>query len=536
MASASDLALLALAFLPPLVLAYPSYRTRVPNGIRVACPPGARGCRVGDAGAGEPASVCSGLGHASCAGADLPLNPFGEALRGAGYRWTQALCSADSDGDGFTNGEELGDPCCLWHEGDAASAYMASWSPTHPGVASHALPVGYTRPSCSDAQTRPAWSSPGFARFNPGEEQRYVDFRIKNYSVPNVQTDYSDFVFNFDDTDHSQFHIVYGIALVDQPKLLHHFVVTGCTERIDARMEGMRLPEPPENCKIPVGGFAGWAPGAILWDMPSYAGVPIGVGAGILAFSINVHYTDGNIHTNTVSQDGIRIYYTPTLREYTVDSTSVLGIGSHHDMVVPANKERYFVTRTCQVVDSCVYAGRCGAAPALPIASAFFHAHLLGSAMYQTLTRNSTTWDLGSTSVWHYDDQAVFPLLAENLTLLPDDVIQSSCIFNSMGRSTDTPMGQNTVDEMCFCQVNTVRPTHGGHPPGFVCSGLIWAGELAPGEDARQVAQLHPLASAAQAWNVGRDGAASAVASGAAAVRVLEAAALAMAVVRLLWW
>ena len=31
-------------------------------------------------------------------------------------RWTRELCEKDSDGDGFTNGEELGDPCCIWHE------------------------------------------------------------------------------------------------------------------------------------------------------------------------------------------------------------------------------------------------------------------------------------------------------------------------------------------------------------------------------------------------------------------------------------
>jgi hypothetical protein len=28
------------------------------------------------------------------------------------YKWTQTLCLADSDGDGQSNGQELGDPCC----------------------------------------------------------------------------------------------------------------------------------------------------------------------------------------------------------------------------------------------------------------------------------------------------------------------------------------------------------------------------------------------------------------------------------------
>ena len=40
-----------------------------------------------------------------------------QALRDAGFSWTSTLCNADSDGDGQTNGEELGDPDCVWREG-----------------------------------------------------------------------------------------------------------------------------------------------------------------------------------------------------------------------------------------------------------------------------------------------------------------------------------------------------------------------------------------------------------------------------------
>ena len=36
----------------------------------------------------------------------------GKAFSAAGQLWTLTLCSADSDGDGLSNGEELGDPCC----------------------------------------------------------------------------------------------------------------------------------------------------------------------------------------------------------------------------------------------------------------------------------------------------------------------------------------------------------------------------------------------------------------------------------------
>ena len=107
---------LAALFLP-LCQSFPSYGFNVPNGARVACPPAASGmdtatCEVGDADLGEPASWCSGVAHHTCTGGSLPLNPFGVALKAAEFIWTKELCDADSDGDGLTNGDELGDPCC----------------------------------------------------------------------------------------------------------------------------------------------------------------------------------------------------------------------------------------------------------------------------------------------------------------------------------------------------------------------------------------------------------------------------------------
>lgn len=294
------------------------------------------------------------------------------------------------------------------------------------------------------------------------------------------------------------YHIVYGIALVDQPKLLHHFVVTGCYEKVAPEMSGQRMPR-PKSCVMPVGGFAGWAPGAILWDMPIYAGVPVGKGVGIVAFHVQVHYTDGDVYPGTISKDGIRIYYTPTLRNQTVDSVSTIGIGTHPRMLVPPSKDRYFLTRTCTVVDPCQSADCQGKVWSRPIVSVFYHAHLLGVAMYQSLTRGNTTWDLGSQSRWHYDDQAMFPLMSRNLTVQAGDVIQSTCIFDSQGRTEATPMGLNTWDEMCFTQVNIARPS--ADPiVGFGCGGPMWEGDLQVTEDAFHVATLHPIDQAENAW------------------------------------
>ena len=47
-------------------------------------------------------------------------------------QWNSALCRKDSDGDGLTNGQELGDPDCVWTKGQAP---QRTTSITHPGMA-----------------------------------------------------------------------------------------------------------------------------------------------------------------------------------------------------------------------------------------------------------------------------------------------------------------------------------------------------------------------------------------------------------------
>lgn len=75
----------------------------------------------------------SAVGHSDPNGGGS-LNPFGVAFLMAFHSWTLELCQADSDGDGQTNGQELGDPCCEW---TSASLRFPRWSDgiSHPGDA-----------------------------------------------------------------------------------------------------------------------------------------------------------------------------------------------------------------------------------------------------------------------------------------------------------------------------------------------------------------------------------------------------------------
>ncbi|KAI0564970.1 hypothetical protein FGB62_22g469 [Gracilaria domingensis] len=98
--------------------AHPEFLRRIPNG---------------DAHGKEGTGItCRYLGHENCfPGAER--NPFGLDFKEAGLRWTKELCEKDSDDDGVSNGEELGDPCCLWSESDPTEVRLNMLS--HPGVA-----------------------------------------------------------------------------------------------------------------------------------------------------------------------------------------------------------------------------------------------------------------------------------------------------------------------------------------------------------------------------------------------------------------
>jgi len=100
MAARSLARLLLAAELPTAARAFPGYAGSIPNGNAVV--------RNGQA--------WPGLGH-ELSGGGGARNAFGQAFADAGRQWTPALCALDSDGDGQSNGQELGDPDCVWTPG-----------------------------------------------------------------------------------------------------------------------------------------------------------------------------------------------------------------------------------------------------------------------------------------------------------------------------------------------------------------------------------------------------------------------------------
>ncbi|XP_059153374.1 temptin-like [Physella acuta] len=107
-----------------LATAFIRYQDAIPNGDLVPHP-----CLIG---------YWPGVGHYLAEGSGA-RNEFGTDFAAAGHVWTPALCHLDSDRDGRTNGEELGDPQCRWtpeHPGNTVAPQ------THPGICE---PIGSPR-------------------------------------------------------------------------------------------------------------------------------------------------------------------------------------------------------------------------------------------------------------------------------------------------------------------------------------------------------------------------------------------------------
>ncbi|XP_065179304.1 uncharacterized protein LOC135809805 [Sycon ciliatum] len=121
--------LLILLAIVPSSLAFPAFIPLIPN----------LGAAASDGQSNVPAPfgvdgvMCQSIGHvAQCNGPPSGAgNVFGRAFIASGGNWT-TVCPQDSDGDGYTNGEELGDPSCSFSPGATPER---STNLSHPGFA-----------------------------------------------------------------------------------------------------------------------------------------------------------------------------------------------------------------------------------------------------------------------------------------------------------------------------------------------------------------------------------------------------------------
>jgi dopamine beta-monooxygenase len=397
-------------------LAHPGYQKLIPNGKNV----------IG--------GKWPGVGHMSPGGGDA-RNPFGLDFAAADHEWTVELCQKDSDGDLLTNGQELGDPDCVWEPGMIPNR---THHITHPGFAEGHLPP-IPDDTCIGVPE--------------AEDVILVNMTFNNYQIPSKQTTYACQRFDMPTTVTSgAHHIVRFDPIIVRKDIVHHLIVFSC-DTLPPTTEAWECGlEMPSGCKEFVWG---WALGGRSECIPEQAGIPVGAnGPGF--FVIQMHYNNDLRVSGAVDSSGVQMHITPHLRAF--DASVLLSGASEVDIVIPGGRSAFEIVSDCPAFCTEQAFSEAG----VFVYAYLMHMHLLGSRMWTEITyANGTKRILGEVPKYDFNAQAWVPLTPP-LQLHRGDRLLTHCVYDSSQRNRTTIGGASTEDEMC-----TANLAYFPRVPGF---------------------------------------------------------------------
>lgn len=398
----------------------PTFRSKIPNGFRIPSP-----C--------NPALIWEGVGHFAMGGGGR-RNNFGNDFAYHGYTWTVELCEKDSDGDGRTNGEELGDPNCVWTNGAEPET---TENLSHPGFCEP-----HDSPLCqSNNETSVDCAATEFQCDIVDQDEDIVSY-VVNLSptpVPAEETTYMCQVLDLP-TDRD-YHLVAHEPYINNMNVMHHVLVYGCKD--DAEIGEDQFS--PNRCFMNrIEGcedmLAVWAIGSTGTCYHEDAGFLIGLN-GYKKVLIELHWNNPMLESSYTDSSGLTLYLTPNLRS---NNAGMFIIGQSQ-LVIPPGMERYTANSTCS--SECTKQSMTGN---INIVAAFNHMHYLGASIVSQMVKDDgTIRNISYEEKYEYDSPK-FVTFDEPIEMEPGYKLQLYCHFNSLGRSETTTYGEGANEEMCF--------------------------------------------------------------------------------------
>ncbi|XP_005109973.1 tyramine beta-hydroxylase, partial [Aplysia californica] len=409
------------------VTSYRHYQLKIPNGDAVPHP-----CK--------PNYIWKGVGHYQVAGTGV-RNVFGEDFAAAGHEWTEELCRKDSDGDGLTNGQELGDPDCEWKkEGDIPKREREI---THPGICDP-----WDSPTCFKRtlnhpifDTQEKWMKE-MCKADEFVCHAFNDTDLKTLNitfpptpVPAKETTYICQVFEIPEGD---FHMVATQPIIYNEGVLHHMSLFGCAgdeEITNQPFECDMLAT--QNCQDFI---SIWSVGLAGECYHPDAGVRIGIN-GYKKVALQFHWNNPEERADLIDASGMQIHYTPNRRP---NDAGMLITGSNLFYLYPGQHE---VQVTGKCTPTCTTNLLTGP---IKITAAWNHMHYAGIKMNIEVLRNGTSLTyLTNDPIYSYDSPERY-IKDTPVEILPGDEIITNCYYRTTGKKKTIVYGDATSDEMCF--------------------------------------------------------------------------------------
>ncbi|GFN79661.1 dopamine beta-hydroxylase [Plakobranchus ocellatus] len=372
----------------------------------------------------------SGVGHLNRLGGG-ERNVFGLDFKANGFQWNDEICRADSDGDGWTNGYELGDPDCTWSPGQTPSR---SDNITHPGICDP-----YNSPECLEKNSFvdcdveksfcPRINNPGVLRLN---------MTFPEIQIPSEENTY--YCMTFDLPSDQDYHILANEPIVDNMEVFHHTLVWACEEENPIKLSEPRPcgEETRDSCTSMVGFWTTGYPGVCFDDD---AGFRFGK-TGFKRVKLEVHYHNALKRPGMTDGSGISLYYQPVTPEIQDMLTFIVG---EQLIEIPPGKPRFELNSVCK--ESCTK--KIVTKPA-KIFAGLNVMQVMGSSMTIQLLRDGR---IVKNITYEKSFRPTNPKLLTHtptLDLLPGDEIKTTCVYNSFRSNRSVFFGETTGGEMCY--------------------------------------------------------------------------------------
>ncbi|XP_052788198.1 dopamine beta-hydroxylase-like isoform X1 [Mya arenaria] len=401
------------------VHAYQSFKAGIPNGDSVPHP-----C--------NSSRMWEGVGHENKAGGGA-RNPFGMDFDANGKVWNSTICGMDSDGDGRTNGEELGDPDCSWSQGQTPTVTTGL---SHPGVCE---PM--TSSTCSGRNSFVDCGNTREFDCPPIHTEDPIKFEVRfpETPVPAQETTYMCMAFEF--PSDKPYHLIASNPIIANSEVMHHIIVYGCAGMNTAPRELNKPWVCEDEIKYCEEAISVWVAGGNGMCFDENMGFQISGEKGLKYAVLEFHWNNPSLVDGYTDSSGSELYLTPNLRS---NNAGVLLIGQNN-IAIPPGKIEHEEQGTCP--GNCTNQIMMGD---IQVTMVFNHMHLMGKAQITELNRNGRRIQyLAKDDHYDYNSPVVYKY-KNPITVRPGDELHTTCVWQSLDKTKTVNYGEGTQDEMCF--------------------------------------------------------------------------------------
>ncbi|XP_063289885.1 putative DBH-like monooxygenase protein 2 [Pelobates fuscus] len=282
---------------------------------------------------------------------------------------------------------------------------------------------------------------------NPSKLLSY-DLKLNNFPIPDQDTTYACTFLPLPQVS-TKHHIIMYEPMID-PKsvdIVHHILIYTCANSTEITFEvgdcygsDVRF----SQCMTPM---LGWAVGGEAFYFPNTTGVSIGTENDPQYIRIEIHYSNFEEIEGIIDNSGIRILYTPELREH--DSAILMvGVFTFPLQFIPPGSKNF---RNYGICDTSLIPEVLGKPVGdLTVTTFLLHAHLTARGIRVMHYRNDTLiGSLGEDNKYDFTLQQIRNLPG-TVTVKMGDKIMVECTGNTMDREGTTYGGPSTMNEMCI--------------------------------------------------------------------------------------